>query len=138
VPLSDEIRMQRLYLDIEQIRFPARLSVIFDVPEELENASVPGLILQPVVENAIKHGVARSRSPVTITIRARRENASLHLTVEDDSDGAIDSAPRDGVGLSNVRQRLAARFDGSAGCNSGPRDGRGFRVDLTMPLQHHG
>ncbi len=63
VPLSDEIRMQRLYLDIEQIRFPERLSVVVDVPEELENAHVPGLILQPVVENAIKHGVARSRAP---------------------------------------------------------------------------
>jgi two-component system LytT family sensor kinase len=138
VPLSDEIRMQRLYLDIEQIRFPARLSVIFDVPEELENASVPGLILQPLVENAIKHGVARSNGPVTVTIRARAEQASLHLTVEDDADGVIDSARRDGVGLSNVRQRLAARFDGSAACSYGPRHGRGFRVDLIMPLQHNG
>ena len=138
VPLSDEIRMQRLYLDIEQVRFPERLSVVVDVPEELENAHVPGLILQPVVENAIKHGVARSSAPGTVTIRARASNGSLHLTVEDDANGKIDSLRPAGVGLSNVRQRLAARFDGAASCNYGPRDGGGFRVDLTMPLLRDG
>jgi len=138
VPLSDEIRMQRLYLDIEQVRFPERLSVLVDVPEQLENAQVPGLILQPLVENAIKHGVARSSGPGTVTIRARASNGSLHLTVEDDADGAIDLSRRDGVGLSNVRQRLTARFDGAASCSYGPRDGGGFRVDLTMPLLHDG
>jgi two-component system LytT family sensor kinase len=138
VPLSDEVRMQRLYLDIEQVRFPERLSVVIDVPEELENAQVPGLILQPVVENAIKHGVARSSAPGTVTIRARASNGSLHLTVEDNANGAIESIRPDGVGLSNVRQRLAARFDGAASCNYGPRDGGGFRVDLTMPLLRDG
>jgi two-component system, LytTR family, sensor kinase len=138
VPLSDEIRMQRLYLDIEQVRFPERLSVVVDVPQQLENAQVPGLILQPVVENAIKHGVARSSGPGTVTIRARANNGSLHLTVEDDANGPIDTTRRDGVGLSNVRQRLAARFDGAASCSYGPREGGGFRVDLTMPLLRDG
>ena len=138
VPLSDEIRMQRLYLDIEQVRFPERLSVVVDVPEQLENAQVPGLILQPLVENAIKHGVARGSGQGTVTIRARANNGSLHLTVEDDADGAIDLTRRDGVGLSNVRARLAARFDGAASCSYGPRDGGGFRVDLTMPLLRDG
>jgi two-component system, LytTR family, sensor kinase len=138
VLLSDEIRLQRLYLDIEQVRFPKRLSVTVDVPEQLENAQVPGLILQPLVENAIKHGVARSSGPGTVTIRARASNGSLHLTVEDDADGAIDLSRRDGVGLSNVRQRLTARFDGAASCSYGPRDGGGFRVDLTMPLLRDG
>jgi two-component system LytT family sensor kinase len=138
VALSDEIRMQRLYLDIEQIRFPERLSVVSDVPEELENVAVPGLILQPLVENAIKHGVARSSGPVTVTIRARANNGSLHLTVEDNADGAIDSARRDGVGLNNVRERLVARFDGAASTHYGPREGGGFRVDLMMPLLRYG
>jgi two-component system, LytTR family, sensor kinase len=132
--LSEEIDMQRLYLDIERIRFPGRLSVAIDVPEELEAALVPGLILQPLVENAIKHGVARSSKPVTVTIRARAENGSLHLTVADNADGAIIPAHREGVGLKNVRDRLAARFDGVASSSYGPRDGGGFRVDLTMPL----
>src|SRR6201996_169478 len=76
VALADEIDMQRLYLDIERIRFPERLSVVVDVPEELEDVRVPGLILQPVVENAIKHGVARCSGPVTVTIRARANGGS--------------------------------------------------------------
>jgi two-component system LytT family sensor kinase len=134
VALSDEIQMQRLYLDIEKIRFPERLSVVVDVPEELEDMPVPGLILQPVVENAIKHGVARSTRPVTVTIRARAHNGTFHLSVEDNADGAIDPAPREGVGLSNVRARLLARFDGAATAQYGPRDGGGFRVALTIPI----
>ena len=135
VPLSDELHMQELYLDIEKVRFPERLSVAVDVPQELEDAYVPGLILQPLVENAIKHGVARSSRPVVLTIRARKVNGSLHLTVEDDADGAVAVCPRDGVGLSNVRERLATAFNGTASCNYGPRDSGGFRVELQMPLQ---
>ena len=108
--------------------------MVVDVPEELENVAVPGLILQPVVENAIKHGVARSSRPVTVTIRARTNGGSIHLTVEDDADGGTGSIPGDGVGLSNVRERLAARFDGAASSSFGPRDGGGFRVDLIIPL----
>ena len=89
VALSDEIGMQRLYLDIEKIRFPDRLSVAVDVPADLEDARVPGMILQPLVENAIKHGVAKSSRPVTVTIRARANGGSFHLTVEDDADGGF-------------------------------------------------
>jgi hypothetical protein len=135
VPLYDEIHMQRLYLDIEQVRFPGRLSVRVDVPKGLEDAQVPSLILQPLVENIIKHGVARSSEPVVITIRGRKVGDSLQLTVEDDANGAIESCPRDGVGLSNVRERLAAAFDGGAGCDYGPREGKGFRVELRIPLR---
>ena len=135
VPLYDEIRMQQLYLDIEQIRFPGRLSVVVDVPHELEDAHVPSLLLQPLIENTIKHGVARSSGPVVVTIRARKMSGSLHLTVEDDADGPIESDPCDGVGLSNVRERLAAAFDGTASCSYGPHEGGGFRVDLQLPLR---
>ena len=77
VPLSDEVRMQRLYLDIEQIRFPERLLVVLDIPPNLESAAVPGMILQPIVENAIKYGVARTTRPVTVTIRARSAQGKL-------------------------------------------------------------
>lgn len=134
VALSDEIDMQRLYLEIERIRFPERLSVVIDVPPELEDVRVPGLILQPLIENAVKHGVAHSSRPVTITIRARAAKNSVHLTVEDDADGAGLSHHGDGVGLTNVQGRLAARFDGAAQSHHGARDGGGFRVDLTIPL----
>ena len=74
VPLTEEIRMQQLYLDIEKVRFPERLVARFEIAPEVANASVPGLILQPLVENAIKYGVSRSSSPVTIAIRAHGES----------------------------------------------------------------
>jgi two-component system LytT family sensor kinase len=141
VPLSDEIRMQRLYLDIEQVRFPERLQVVVDVPPELENAAVPGLILQPVIENAIKYGVARSTRPVTVTIRARAFQGRLLLTVNDDgmADGgaALEKTQGHGVGLRNVCDRLAARFGGEASCHFGARPMGGFGVDLAMPLRMH-
>jgi two-component system LytT family sensor kinase len=135
IPLSDEIDMQRLYLDIERIRFPDRLSVVIDVPGTLENIPVPGMILQPLVENAIKHGVARNNRPVTLTIRAQADSDFLHLTVEDDAESTPPSEPCEGVGLRNVRDRLVARFDGQAHVEYGRRDGGGFRVDLTIPLK---
>jgi signal transduction histidine kinase len=137
VPLADEIRMQRLYLDIEQVRFPERLSATFDVPDDLAKVRVPSLILQPVVENAIKHGVARSSKSVTITVKARRYNGSLELSVEDNAEPMGAAASRgEGVGLNNVRDRLTARYNGSAACSFGPKPSGGFRVELTMPLHH--
>jgi LytS/YehU family sensor histidine kinase len=135
VPLYDEIQMQRLYLDIEQVRFPGRLSVMVDVQEGLEDAHVPSLILQPLVENIIKHGVARTCEPVVITIRARKLGDRLQITVEDDAQGPVEACPKDGVGLSNVRERLVTAFDHEASCSYGPRDGGGFRVELQLPLR---
>jgi two-component system LytT family sensor kinase len=144
VPLSDEIRMQRLYLDIEQIRFPERLQVVVDVPPNLEEATVPGMLLQPLVENAIKYGVARSTRPVTVTIRARSAHGMLHVTVEDDGatepeagQPPLEKAQGHGVGLRNVCDRLAARFGAQASCNYGARPEGGFRVALSMPLRMH-
>jgi hypothetical protein len=131
--LADEIAMQRLYLDIERVRFPERLLVHIEVPAALEKARVPGMILQPLVENAIKHGVARSGKPVRITIRATAERGLLHLAVEDDADGPDLPASGSGVGLQNVRDRLAARFDGTAHLRAGRTDSGGFRVDLYIP-----
>jgi two-component system, LytTR family, sensor kinase len=142
VSLADEVKMQRLYLDIEQIRFPDRLKVALDIPTELECAAVPGMILQPIVENAIKYGVARSGRPVTITICARTVDGLLNLTVEDDGTADVvrgaaeDRAPGHGVGLRNVCERLAARFGAQADCRYGARPQGGFRVALTMPLKN--
>ncbi len=140
VPLSEEIRMQQLYLAIEKVRFPDRLLARFEIAPEAEGASVPGLILQPLVENAIKYGVSRSSHPVTVAIRAHGEADRLHLTVEDDG-GAGDEptaavqASGHGVGLRNVCERLAARFAGAAECRYGARSGGGFRVELVLPLR---
>lgn len=136
VRLSEEIQLQRLYLDIEAVRFPKRLRIEIDVPEDLENMCVPGLILQPLVENAVKYGVARSREPVTVRISAREDSGGLVLCVEDDgrpSDHAGGEAGT-GVGLANVRDRLIARFGDDASCRWGRLPAGGFAVLLTMPI----
>ncbi len=144
VPLADEIRMQRLYLDIEQVRFPERLQVVVDVPPNLEDAAVPGMILQPLIENAIKYGVARSTRAVTVAIRATASRDRLYLSVEDDGDvdpgfagGPVEKTQGHGVGLRNVCDRLATRFGAEATCHYGARPKGGFGVDLAMPLRMH-
>src|SRR5438445_12622213 len=78
VSLAEEIELQRLYLDIEMARFPDRLTVEIDVPPELEKARLPALLLQPIVENAIKYGVSKSRKAVVVRISARQaENRQM-------------------------------------------------------------
>jgi len=138
VRLSEEITLQRLYLDIEAVRFPERLVTRIEVPEILESACVPGLILQPLVENAVKYGVSRARRPVTIRIRASTEADTLLLSVEDDGEPAPGAEGGTGVGLRNVRDRLAARFGDAAHCHWGPRAGGGFAVRVSLPLVRHG
>ncbi|WP_241127147.1 sensor histidine kinase [Novosphingobium terrae] len=138
VPLSDEIMLQRLYLDIERVRFPDRLLVSMDVPEALLHACVPGLILQPLVENAVKYAVSRSRRPVTIRIAAREEGDRVTLRVEDDGDPIAAVEGGTGVGLRNVRDRLTARFGSAAACHWEARPEGGFTVTLTLPLVRHG
>jgi hypothetical protein len=137
ITLAQEIDFQRLYLDIEKVRFPRRLEVRTDIPDTLAGARVPPLILQPVVENAIKHGVARSTAPVTLRIAAREEDSRLILTVENDGGTGGAGAPGGtGVGLANVCERLAARFGTAADCAHGPLPGGGYQVTITMPLEY--
>ncbi len=137
VPLSEEIRLQRLYLDIEAVRFPERLRVEIDVPPELEADCVPTLILQPLVENAIKHGVAASTEPVNLIIRARANGTGLTLLVENDGPMVCQSTPRaSAVGLANVRARLLARFGTEAECSFGPRATGGWRSAIRVPVTH--
>jgi LytS/YehU family sensor histidine kinase len=139
VPLEEEVHLQTLYLDIESVRFPDRLATVIDIPPALMNACVPGLILQPVVENAIKYGVSRTSSPVTITLTAREDGNLIHIAVTDDGDNP--PSPSDagsGIGLANVRDRLAARFGDSGRIVYGPREGRGFSVLLTLPIIRRG
>lgn len=137
ITLAEEIQFQRLYLDIEKVRFPKRLEVRTEIPPELERALVPPLILQPLVENAIKHGVARSSRPVTLRIGARAEDSRLILTVENDGGAPPGTNAPDGtgVGLTNVCERLAARFGSAAECDHGPLPGGGYRVTVAMPLE---
>jgi two-component system, LytTR family, sensor kinase len=140
VLLSEEIELQKLYLDIEMVRFPERLTVRIDLPAELATAAVPGLILQPLVENAIKHGVSRTTKPVSIAIAARSEGRSLILSITDTGPGVSDVLDSDchGIGLANVRDRLAARFALAATMECGNGSDGGYCVRLKLPLVHHG
>jgi len=140
VVLAEEIRLQRLYLDIEAVRFPERLIVEIHVPSELSNACVPCLILQPLVENAIKYGVSRAKRPVTVRITAREDSHGLVLSVEDDGEALGDDQKLHGtgVGLRNVSDRLRARFGEEAACRYGPLSNGGFGVTLFMPLNRNG
>jgi LytS/YehU family sensor histidine kinase len=139
VLLSEEVRLQRLYLDIEAVRFPERLRTEIDVPEELMTLCVPGLILQPLVENAIKYGVSGVNRPVTIAITARSERGKLVLTVTDNGKGPASADDHGtGVGLANVRDRLQARFGSRAGLVSHVPKSGGFHVTLAMPEVRNG
>jgi two-component system LytT family sensor kinase len=107
VPLAEELDFIRGYVDIEQMRLGDRLRVEWDVPGELLAARVPSLILQPLVENAIQHGIAPTSKPGVLTIRARREGQSLLLEVRDTGPGMTQGADRlRGIGLSNTSARL--------------------------------
>lgn len=135
VSLEEEVYLQKLYLDIESVRFPDRLSTSIQIPEQLLCACVPGLILQPLVENAIKYGVSRTSSPVTIAIAAREEDGMLHISVTDNGDqppGQGDGG--NGIGLANVRDRLFTRFSDRGRIDYGPRPEGGFAVHLTLPI----
>ncbi|WP_026091119.1 histidine kinase [Blastomonas sp. AAP53] len=138
VPLADEVQLQQLYLAIEAVRFPDRLRIEIDIPDELMNCCVPGLILQPLVENAIKYGVARATRPVTIRVAAREADGVLRLTVSDDGDVIpTDSDKGSGIGLANVRDRLDARYRSAARIEwHAPFEG-GFVVELTLPAVRH-
>lgn len=142
VDLAEEIELQKLYLDIEAVRFPERLQVQIDLPPALASAAVPGLILQPLVENAIKHGVSQTNRPVRVQISAAVEDGQLILTVTDDGPGSTPNIADDedshGIGLTNVRDRLAARFGHRASLASGALPNGGFRATITLPWVRHG
>ena len=139
VTLADEIALQRLYLNIEQARFPDRLRVDENVPESLENAHVPVLILQPIIENAIKYGVGPARQAIGIRLDASAEYGQLVVSVSNDIDpDAPTPAPGTGLGLNNVRDRLMTRYGARAGCEWGPNEAGGFTVTLWLPLAETG
>jgi len=134
VALRDEFDLQRLYLDIEAVRFPKRLVCVFDLPADLEDARVPGMILQPLVENSVKYAISAVARPVTITLAAREEFDRLVITVSDDGPGVPQGAHHGfGIGLANVRDRLEARFGADIGFSSAPVPG-GYRTEIRIPL----
>ncbi len=136
VPLSRELEYLRLYLSIEQLRFSDRLRVDIDVDPELLDAAVPHMGLQPLVENAIKHGIGRRATSGLIRIRARRRDDSLHVEVQDDGPGLASPGAGGGMGLglANTRARLRQLYGeaGELSIDNGP--GGGAVVTLVLPF----
>lgn len=135
--LDQELDFVRRYLEIEQVRFGDRLRVTVDVPQALGPARVPTFMLQPFVENALKHGVLRERAGNEITIGARATNGSLTLTVRDDGRGLpADASASTGVGISNARARLQRMYGATAHLSvRNVAEAHGAVVEISLPLK---
>ena len=135
IALSAEIELQRTYLEIEQLRYQD-LVVTCDVPEELEDALVPALILQPIVENAVKYGVAGAPPPASIGLRASTSDRRLALEVIDSGKGNGPTASGGGIGLANVHQRLGLIYgEDNVGLTTKRLADGSFHVTLEFPLE---
>ena len=139
VTLAEEIAFTRRYLEMEQLRFGERLRVSFDIPPTLLDTAVPLFVLQPFVENAIKHGILDRRRGGTIAIAASSDNGTLQLSVRDDGIGftAATIDGNGGVGIANARSHLAHLYGRGAALDvKAAPDGHGVHVQITVPLRH--
>lgn len=133
--VADEITLVRDFLAIEKVRFGARLSVECDIDEEAKDCLLPPMILQPLVENAVKHGIGGLTGGGLVSIVARRDASLLRISVENDVDDDQDTGlPGNGIGLANVQQRLAAAYGHEGGVHHARRDNK-YRVELTLPAR---
>jgi signal transduction histidine kinase len=141
VPLQQELEFLRRYLDIQQMRFQDRLRVVVDVPADTLDVRVPNQVLQPLVENAIRHGVDAQRGEGLVEIRARAEGQTLRLTVRDDGPGLAPDAGEKvpqrgrGIGLSNTRARLRELYGPASVLGLANHPAGGAVVSLTIPLR---
>lgn len=137
VRLADELALQEEYLEIERERFSDRMTLTLDLDEGVGEVLVPSLILQPLVENALKHGVGATTGRVAIAITARRSAERLLLTIENDMPDANERQGRrpvgTGIGLRNVSERIAARFQDNGSLTFGPVGPRRYRAALDLP-----
>jgi two-component system, LytTR family, sensor kinase len=137
VPLETELEVLHSYLEIERIRFHDRLVVDVAVQPEALPALVPTLILQPLVENAVRHGIAPVPGPGRVSIAAQRTNGNLVIEVRDTGPGFIESAgtSRRGVGLTNTASRLQQLYGKDAHLDVGTNPGGGASVSMTLPFR---
>ena len=138
VSLIHEVDHVGNYLDIESIRFRDRLHVGYDIPADCQYALVPGMILQPLVENSIKHGLDATSGAMRIDITAERKDDTLVLRVSDDGLGAdlpLPAKATGGIGLRNVRERIGLLYGNRGNMEVRSAHGQGFRVTLTLPFE---
>jgi sensor histidine kinase YesM len=139
IPLEKELALTNLYLDIEQERFQDKLRVNIDFSKENLDCSVPSLILQPLVENAIKHGITDKEKIALIEIKAIKRNKKLHLSVEDNGPGFSEEQTTElqegGIGLSNTKSRLEQLFGKDHEFIIGNSEKGGALVEIIIPCQ---
>ena len=140
VSLADELRFLERYLAIEQVRFSDRLTVRFAIDDSLRDAAVPEFLLQPLVENALRHGIAHRADGGVVEISARRDGDAVLLTVADNGPGPSTAVSRDGngLGLSNIRERLTTLYGARARVDLHARsaiDGGGTVATVRIPLR---
>ncbi len=134
VSLEEELRVLRSYLEIEQVRFEDRLRVEWRIAPEAYHARVPHLLLQPLVENAIRHGIAPRAAEGIIQIVAERRNGTLHLAVRDDGVGMGQNGAHVGVGLVNTRTRLRQLYGARQQMDVRDGPGGGVHVEMQLPF----
>ena len=137
VPLRQEADFLRVYMDIEQVRFRDRLQVVWDLAPDTLDAAVPTLLWQPVLENAIRHGVSPLMGRGRIVIVSHREADDLVLEIRDNGTGLPEGeVPREGVGLRNIRERVAQLYGHRARFTLRPNLGGGTIATLRLPFAH--
>lgn len=131
--LADEMQFVKLYLDLQQQRFADRLSVLLPKPESLPAVWVPSLILQPLVENAVVHGLAGHGGPVTVRVEAQLADRQLILRVVNTAAAAVGIGGGEGIGTRNVRERLAVQFGARATFVSRAAEGGVWCAEILLP-----
>jgi len=134
ISLGEEMVLIRHFLSVEQVRFGERLAVDEQVEDEALPCLVPPMIIQPLVENAVKHGIGGLTEGGTVRIKAQRNGSLLHIRVENEYDADEPQKKGNGIGLANVRQRLACAYKHEASIHWA-RQGAVFAVDITLPVE---
>jgi len=132
-PLRDELELLRLYADIMSERFAGRVSLDWRIAGDTADAAMPSLLLQPLLENAFRHGVERSSQPVAIGIRAARAGAQLRVSIHN-TGSTLSAQPGLGIGIRNCRERLDALYGGAARLDLVP-DATGVTASVTLPYE---
>jgi hypothetical protein len=135
VPLEEELEFLQRYMDIQKVRFEERLQLSVDVPEELLPARVPSLMLQPLVENAIKHGIAQRVQGGSIRIAASRSDGMLSLSISNDGPNLPVESAKSGIGISNLRTRLQSLYGNRFNLSMRNQSAGGVEVLVSVPFR---
>tara|TARA_B100000683_G_scaffold55454_1_gene53078 strand:- start:448 stop:861 length:414 start_codon:yes stop_codon:yes gene_type:complete len=134
------MKTSQLYLDIEKVRFSERLKLIFEIEDTVRDSLVPTMVLQPLIENSIKHGISKNQEGGTLTIKAYKDQDSLILQVIDNGPGISDIDGKtsnefvaSGVGINNIRNRLEQLYDNNYELSFSNVSPRGLSVTMRIP-----